>query len=85
MAIFGSIVAGYMQDRLGRRAVFLLAVIFAAAGIAANFVANNPAQFLSGKIITGFANLGFLIAISSTFSRVSIMDKSAFRVLFAGA
>ncbi|KAI9172765.1 maltose permease [Paramyrothecium foliicola] len=30
-------------------------------------------------------NIGFLIAISSTFSRVSIMDPSAFRVIFAAA
>jgi hypothetical protein len=30
-------------------------------------------------------NLGFLIAISSTFSRISIMHPSAFRVIFAAA
>lgn len=30
-------------------------------------------------------NLGLLIAISATFSRIAIMDPSAFRVVFAGA
>lgn len=35
--------------------------------------------------LTTCQNLGLLIAISATFSRVSIMDKSAFRVVFAAA
>ncbi|KAK3899137.1 alpha-glucosides permease MPH2 [Staphylotrichum tortipilum] len=117
MTLFGSVVAGHVQDRLGRRAVFLVAIIIAAAGIAVSFVSSNPAQFLGGKIVTGTAvgllltttqtyvseiaplpmrgialsvntimlNLGFLIAISSTFSRVSIIDPMAFRVIFAAA
>ncbi|KAK0654901.1 general substrate transporter [Cercophora newfieldiana] len=117
MTILGSFVAGAVQDAFGRRAVFLLAIIIASAGIAISYVSATPAHFLGGKITTGFAigliltgtqtwvsetapmpmrgialscntimlNLGFLIAISSTFARVGIMDPSAFRVLFAAA
>ncbi|OLN96737.1 Alpha-glucosides permease MPH2 [Colletotrichum chlorophyti] len=117
MMIFGSFTAGYVQDTLGRRAVFLLASVIAASGIAVSFISETPAQFLGGKIITGFSvglfntatqtyvseiaplpirgialsvntimmNLGMLIAIAASFSRVSIMDKSAFRVVFAAA
>ncbi|TEA20933.1 General alpha-glucoside permease [Colletotrichum sidae] len=117
MMFFGSFAAGHMQDWLGRRAVIALGIVISAAGIAASFVAETPAQFLAGKIITGFSvglfttttqtyvseiaplpirgialsintimlNLGFLIAIASSFSRQAIMDKSAFRVVFAAA
>jgi MFS transporter, SP family, general alpha glucoside:H+ symporter len=117
MTILGSFAAGAVQDTFGRRAVFLLAIVVASAGIAVTYVSLTPAHFLGGKITTGFAvgliltgtqtwvsetaptpvrgialscntimlNLGFLIAISSTFARVRIMDPSAFRVLFAAA
>lgn len=117
MGVLGSLTAGFVQDLFGRRALFLLAIIISACGIAASYLANTPAHFLAGKIITGFSvgliltgtqtwvsetaptpmrgialslntvmlNLGFLIAISSTFARISIQDPSAFRVVFAGA
>ncbi|GKT46125.1 MFS transporter fmqE [Colletotrichum spaethianum] len=117
MMVFGSFTAGYMQDRLGRRSVLLLASIVAATGIAISFVSETPPQFLGGKIVTGFSvglfttttqtyvseiaplpirgialsvntimmNLGLLLAIATSFSRVAIMDKSAFRVVFAAA
>ncbi|CAI4213177.1 unnamed protein product [Parascedosporium putredinis] len=117
MIMFGGFFAGYVQDALGRRAVFMLFIPISVAGIAIAFVSNNAAHFLGAKIVTGFAvgliltttqtyiseiaplpmrsialsantvmmNLGFLIAISATFSRVAIMNESAFRVVFAAA
>ncbi|XEV05020.1 hypothetical protein FSHL1_010307 [Fusarium sambucinum] len=117
MQLFGSISAGFIQDRIGRRAVFLLGVIIVSCGIALAYVAETPAQFMGAKIISGFAvgafqsttqtyvseitplplrgialslnilmmNVGFLIAISTTYARVTIMDESAFRVVFAAA
>ncbi|KAG8353142.1 hypothetical protein FVEN_g8801 [Fusarium venenatum] len=89
----------------------------AAAGIALTFLSKTPAEFLGGKMTSGFAmglilagtqtwvseiaplpmrgialstyaimlNLGLLLAISATFSRVSIMNDSAFRLVFAAA
>jgi MFS transporter, SP family, general alpha glucoside:H+ symporter len=66
MTIVGSVIAGYVQDWLGRRAVFLLAIIISTAGIAANFVANNPAQFLAGKIVTGLS-IGMFLAVTQTY------------------
>ena len=66
MQILGSVVAGHLQDWLGRRAVFLLAVIVAAGGIAINFVASNAAQFLGGKIVTGFA-IGLVLTTTQTY------------------
>ncbi|KAL0932818.1 maltose permease [Colletotrichum truncatum] len=117
MMFFGSFTAGYVQDWCGRRAVLAMGILIASTGIAISFVAQNPAQFLGGKIVTGFSvglfttttqtyvseiaplpirgialsvntimlNLGLLIAIASSFSRTSIMDESAFRVVFAAA
>ncbi|KAM0589592.1 hypothetical protein ACHAP6_003345 [Verticillium nonalfalfae] len=117
MSMLGSVVAGFLQDWFGRRSVFLAAIICSIAGTAINYVAETPAVFLGGKIVTGFAvglvlagtqtyvseiaplpmrgialsantimlNLGLLMAISATFSRISIMDPSAFRIVFAAA
>ncbi|KAI1066053.1 hypothetical protein LB507_001289, partial [Fusarium sp. FIESC RH6] len=117
MQLFGSLSAGYVQDKLGRRLVFLFGIIIVSCGIAMAYLAETPAQFMGAKIISGFAvgafqatsqtyvseitplplrgialslnilmmNVGFLIAISTTYSRVKIMDESAFRVVFAAA
>jgi SP family general alpha glucoside:H+ symporter-like MFS transporter len=144
MTIIGSIAAGPIQDRFGRRAIFLAIIVVSSAGIAVSFIAETPAQYLGGKILTGFAlgtsmvgtqtyvseiaplpvrgvalsintvglvsvfrfvtfylnslcfslgpeltaplqNLGLLIAISATFSRIAILNPSAFRVVFAAA
>ncbi|KAL3470884.1 general substrate transporter [Aspergillus californicus] len=115
--LFGSLSAGFIQDKLGRRAVYLIAIVIVSCGIATAFVAETPAQFMAAKLVTGFAagqlltttqtyvseitplpmrgialscnilmlNVGFLIAICATYSRVDIMDASAFRVVFAAA
>ncbi|CEI65539.1 unnamed protein product [Fusarium venenatum] len=111
--MLGSVAA----DRFGRRSVFLASIIIASAGIALTFLSKTPAEFLGGKMTSGFAmglilagtqtwvseiaplpmrgialstyaimlNLGLLLAISATFSRVSIMNDSAFRLVFAAA
>ncbi|KAH8659998.1 general substrate transporter [Xylariales sp. PMI_506] len=115
MSMFGSFVAGWVQDKFGRRALFYAGIAVATGGVAVSYTASTPAWFLGGKIMAGFAvgmistatqtyvsetaplsmrgialsantimmNLGFLIAISTTYSRIDIMDTSAFRVLFA--
>ncbi|KAJ3540813.1 hypothetical protein NM208_g4893 [Fusarium decemcellulare] len=117
MQLFGSLAAGFVQDKLGRRAVFLCGIIIVSCGITLAYVAETPAQFMGAKIISGFAvgafqsttqtyvseitplplrgialslnilmmNVGFLIAISTTYGRVAIMNESAFRVVFAAA
>ncbi|KAF6815882.1 maltose permease [Colletotrichum plurivorum] len=48
-------------------------------------IAPLPIRGIALSVNTIMLNLGFLIAISSSFSRVPIMDKSAFRVVFAAA
>jgi MFS family permease len=55
MQLFGSLAAGFVQDKLGRRAVFLLSVIIVSCGIALAYLAETPAQFMGAKIISGFA------------------------------
>ncbi|KAF5970911.1 maltose permease [Fusarium coicis] len=85
MQLFGSLIAGFVQDKLGRRAVFLAGIIIVSCGITLAYLAETPAQFMGAKIISGFANVGFLIAISTTYARVTIMNESAFRVVFAAA
>ncbi|KAL6154655.1 hypothetical protein ACJQWK_00696 [Exserohilum turcicum] len=44
-----------------------------------------PMRGIALSINTVLMNLGLLIAISATFSRLTIMDPIAFRVVFAGA
>ena len=66
MTLVGSVVAGHVQDWLGRRAVFLIAIIIAAGGIAVSFVSNNPAQFLGGKMVSGTA-VGLLLTTTQTY------------------
>ncbi|KAK7186469.1 hypothetical protein DPSP01_002103 [Paraphaeosphaeria sporulosa] len=44
-----------------------------------------PMRGIALSINTFALNLGLLIAISATFSRIAIMDPSAFRLVFAGA
>lgn len=141
--MIGSLVAGILQDKVGRKIVMALSVVLATCGIAVAFTADTSAHFLGSKIVTGIAvgmlqtatatyvseiaplpmrgialsaniimlvslvshnagwtlgaecfvlmtnnpsqNLGLLIAISSTFSRVAIMDPMAYKVLFAAA
>ncbi|KAL2833687.1 hypothetical protein BDW59DRAFT_63814 [Aspergillus cavernicola] len=115
--LLGSISAGFIQDKLGRCVVFLIAIIIVSGGTATAYVAETPAQFMGAKMATGIAagqiltttqtyvseitplpmrgialscnilmlNVGFLIAICTTYSRVHIMNESAFRVVFAAA
>ena len=64
--MLGSLAAGYVQDRLGRRAVFLSAILISSAGIAASFVSSAPPHFLAGKIVTGFA-LGLILTTTQTY------------------
>jgi hypothetical protein len=66
MNIFGSISAGLIQDRFGRRMVFLLAIVFASAGIAIAYIAENSAQFLGSKICTGLS-MGMIVATTQTY------------------
>ncbi|WYZ46654.1 hypothetical protein EsH8_IX_000879 [Colletotrichum jinshuiense] len=48
-------------------------------------IAPLPIRGIALSVNTIMLNLGFLIAIAASFSRVAIMDKSAFRVVFAAA
>jgi SP family general alpha glucoside:H+ symporter-like MFS transporter len=66
MSIFGSITAGWVQDRFGRRAVFLMGIVFSITGISIAYVSQNPQQFLGGKICTGFA-IGLLQTATQTY------------------
>lgn len=66
MSIVGSITAGWVQDRFGRRAVFLVGIVFSVVGIAIAYVAVNPQQFLGGKICTGFA-VGMIVTATQTY------------------
>jgi SP family general alpha glucoside:H+ symporter-like MFS transporter len=64
--MLGCFISGHMQDRLGRRSVFLAAAVIATAGIAVNFVAGAPSVFLAGKMVTGLA-IGFVLSGAQTY------------------
>ncbi|KAH8658208.1 general substrate transporter [Xylariales sp. PMI_506] len=66
MSMLGAFAAGWIQDRFGRRALFLVGVIFAVAGIAVAYVATNSAQFLGSKICTGLA-VGLINTATQTY------------------
>jgi MFS family permease len=55
MTLIGSLTAAEFVDRFGCRLGFLSIAVVAAAGVTLNYVSQNPAQFLGGKMITGFA------------------------------
>ena len=66
MTLFGSLFAAQTQDMFGRRIVFLMAIIVAAVGTTVNFISKNPAQFLGGKMVTGFS-IGLILAVAQTY------------------
>ena len=66
MQLFGALSAGYVQDKLGRRLVFLFGIIIVSCGIAMAYLAETPAQFMGAKIISGFA-VGAFQATSQTY------------------
>ncbi|EEY15969.1 conserved hypothetical protein [Verticillium alfalfae VaMs.102] len=75
MSMLGSVVAGFLQDWFGRRSVFLTAIICSIAGTAINYVAETPAVFLGGKIVTGFA-VGLVLAGTQTSKFLFSLDMS---------
>jgi MFS transporter, SP family, general alpha glucoside:H+ symporter len=66
MTMVGCFTAGHIQDWLGRRMAFLFSIIFAVIGIALTYTANNPAHFLGGKIVTGYA-IGLALTATQTY------------------
>lgn len=62
----GSMCAGPIQDRLGRRSVFVATVIVASAGIALVYISKTPQEFLGGKIVCGFA-MGLVLTGTQTW------------------
>jgi SP family general alpha glucoside:H+ symporter-like MFS transporter len=66
MSIFGSLFAGWVQDRFGRRVVFIPGIVSATVGIALAYTANDAQHFLGGKICTGFA-VGAIVTATQTY------------------
>jgi MFS-type transporter involved in bile tolerance (Atg22 family) len=65
-AVIGSLAAGWIADKIGRKFSFAIAFIFSVVGITLEVVATTPAVFFAGKFINGFAIGGF-IATSFTY------------------
>lgn len=70
----GKIVAGYA-----------VGLVLAGTQTYVSEIAPLPMRGMALSTNTVMLNLGLLIGISATFSRVGIMDQSAFRVVFAAA
>ncbi|CZR40695.1 uncharacterized protein FPRO_10283 [Fusarium proliferatum ET1] len=64
---------------------FAVGLVLAATQTYVSEIAPLPMRGIALGMNTVMLNLGMLIAISATFSRVSIMEESAFRVIFAAA
>ena len=72
-AVLGSIVGGWFQDRVGRRACLAVGSAISAIGVAMIFVSNLPEEknsrrglFLGGKTVQGFA-IGMVVVQSQTY------------------
>ena len=64
--MLGAVSAGFCQDRLGRRSVFIVSIIVTAGGIAFSFVSETPAHFLGAKIVSGYG-VGWILAGTQTW------------------
>lgn len=65
-SLLGSATAGYIQDIVGRRAVFAGVIVLAFAGTALNYTADTRAHFLGGKLVTGFS-MGMAVTAAQTY------------------
>ena len=64
--MLGATIAGPVQDKLGRRAAFLLGAILSAAGVAILYTASTPSMFLAGKVVNGLS-LGICLTTGQTY------------------
>ena len=65
-AVLGSLAAGWIADKVGRKFSFAIAFIFSAVGITLEVVAVTSGVFFAGKFINGLA-IGIFIATSFTY------------------
>ncbi len=71
MQLFGSLFAGFIQDRFGRRVVFLLGIVIVSAGIACAYLSETPAHFMGAKIVSGFAVGAFQTTTQTYVSEIT--------------
>ena len=64
--MIGSLIAGILQDKIGRKMVMAASVALAICGIAVAFTADTSAHFLGSKIVTGVA-VGMLQTATATY------------------
>lgn len=64
--LLGSLVAGWSQDKIGRRANMAVASVLAIAGIAVAFTAATSPHYLGSKILTGIA-VGMMQTTTQTY------------------
>jgi MFS family permease len=59
-AVMGTMAAGLIADRAGRKLSFATSFLFSAIGITLEVVATSSSVFFAGKFINGFAIGGFI-------------------------
>jgi MFS transporter, SP family, general alpha glucoside:H+ symporter len=65
--IFGTLCAGWLADRFGRKPVMFVSLFLSFAAIAIEFVATTNAVFFVGKLINGFLT-GALLTAAMTYN-----------------
>ncbi|TEA19121.1 Alpha-glucosides permease MPH3 [Colletotrichum sidae] len=65
-AVVGSIGAGYVADRIGRKWTYFLSYIFIFTGITIEMISTTNEIFFAGKFIAGFP-IGAFITVSMTY------------------
>ncbi|KAH8676473.1 general substrate transporter [Tricladium varicosporioides] len=81
-AVIGSIAAGWMADKIGRKLTYAVCFLFSIVGIALEVVATSSPVFFAGKFINGFAIGGF---ISVSFTYVGEIAPTALRGILSSA
>lgn len=65
-AVIGSMAAGWIADKVGRKLTYAICFLFSIVGITLEVVATSSPVFFAGKFVNGFAIGGF-ISVSFTY------------------
>jgi MFS transporter, putative metabolite transport protein len=81
-AVFGAGIGGPVADRLGRKRLMLVDMIFIAAGAGASALANGPTTLFVGQLLVG-VGVGIDFPVSGTYVSEVLPERSRARMMVA--
>jgi MFS transporter, AAHS family, benzoate transport protein len=82
--LLGSLVAGTLTDRIGRRRIFILSVSIFSVGMVLTALTSTPEAFLAARVLTCFGVGGLLptaVALASEFAEPQVRSRTLALVL----